>query len=172
MKPYVPILLGTARDGRQSEHVANFVTDVLKKYDGFDIELFDVKDFVQPYTIAAWIENEEAQPWRDIAAKAAGFIFIIPEYNASFPGEFKLVFDQAYKQYFGKPVGVCTVSSGTRGGALVRQNLLPVWHKCKMTPVPVSVEFPNVEALFAGDGPDDEMRARVVKLADAIQKYL
>ena len=42
---FIPILLGTARKGRQSEKVARFVFDETKQYGKFETELIDVRDF-------------------------------------------------------------------------------------------------------------------------------
>jgi NAD(P)H-dependent FMN reductase len=38
---FLPILLGTPRQGRQSEHVARFVFEQMKKRAGIETELFD-----------------------------------------------------------------------------------------------------------------------------------
>ena len=40
---YLPIILGTARQGRQSEHVANFVLSEMKKRPEIETELIDVR---------------------------------------------------------------------------------------------------------------------------------
>lgn len=41
---YVPVILGTAREGRQSEKVAKFMLGEVKKA-GWETELLDVRDF-------------------------------------------------------------------------------------------------------------------------------
>ena len=40
---YIPIILGTARQGRQSEHVANFLLSEMKKRPEIETELIDVR---------------------------------------------------------------------------------------------------------------------------------
>ena len=40
---YIPLILGTARQGRQSEHVANFVLSEMKKRPEIETELIDVR---------------------------------------------------------------------------------------------------------------------------------
>ena len=40
---FIPIILGTARQGRQSEHVANFILSEMKKRPEIETELIDVR---------------------------------------------------------------------------------------------------------------------------------
>jgi hypothetical protein len=40
---YIPIILGTARQGRQSEHVANFLLSEMKKRPEIETEVIDVR---------------------------------------------------------------------------------------------------------------------------------
>lgn len=42
---YIPIILGTAREGRQSEKVANYVLSEVIKY-GLGSEILDVRDYM------------------------------------------------------------------------------------------------------------------------------
>ena len=41
---FIPVILGTARQGRQSEHVARFVFERTKKHVDVETELIDVRD--------------------------------------------------------------------------------------------------------------------------------
>ena len=49
-KLFIPIILGTAREGRQSEKVAKFVLAETKKHPNITTELLDVRDFRPPAT--------------------------------------------------------------------------------------------------------------------------
>jgi hypothetical protein len=40
---YLPIILGTARQGRQSEHVANFLLSEMQKRPEIETEVIDVR---------------------------------------------------------------------------------------------------------------------------------
>lgn len=40
---FIPIILGTVRKGRASENVANFVFSELKKREGVETELIDIR---------------------------------------------------------------------------------------------------------------------------------
>ena len=48
----ITVILGTAREGRKSDKVSNFVVEELKKNAEIDITLVDVKDYPMDATIA------------------------------------------------------------------------------------------------------------------------
>lgn len=148
-KPFIPLILGTARDGRRSETVAKYIYEIISD-SAVESQFIDPKDFLrQPKTIPSWAENDDALAWREIAERADGFIIVVPEYNHSYPGELKLLLDQAYKQYFSKPVGVVSVSVGEFGGVRAVESLLPVLHALNMHISANHVYISNVEKLFA-----------------------
>ena len=49
---FIPVILGTARQGRQSEHVAKFVRAELSNHAGVETELVDVRALHLPLTDA------------------------------------------------------------------------------------------------------------------------
>lgn len=122
----IAVVLGTARDGRSSEKVTNKIIEELNKREGVVVEYVDVKDFLFGKTIPSWEESAEAGPWRDSVSKADAFVFVVPEYNRSYPGEFKILLDSAYKQYQKKPVLVVGVSSGAFAGTRMFGHIQPI----------------------------------------------
>ncbi len=150
MKPYIPVVLGTAREGRYSESVAKFVHSIAETFD-VEAEFFDVQDFPMTRTIPSWEESDKTTKWKEVAKKASGFIFVVPEYNRSFPGEFKLLLDMAHKEYEGKAVGVVGVSSGKIGGARMVEHLMAIFMYLQMRAVVPSVYVGLVEKLSKED---------------------
>jgi NAD(P)H-dependent FMN reductase len=75
-------------------------------------------------------------------------IFVVPEYNHSFPGLLKHVLDTNLKEYIHKAVGVCGVSAGPFGGARMIQNFLPVLRELGMVTIFSDVYFGNAGKLF------------------------
>jgi len=149
---FIPIVLGTARHERQSEKVASFLFGELKRSDGVESEIIDVKDFLSRETVPAWVANSNVEYWRESAKRADGFIFVVPEYNHGYPGEFKILLDALYEEYAHKPVGVAAVSSGYFGGARAVENLLPVLVTLSMYPLKQGLYFPNITELFGENG--------------------
>ncbi|MFH1286895.1 MAG: NAD(P)H-dependent oxidoreductase [Candidatus Magasanikbacteria bacterium] len=97
-------------------------------------ELLDVRDYMRLVTIPAWIgDSEETAPWKEKVSKAsAAYILILPEYNHSFPGELKIVWDSACSEYFVKKIVVVTVSSGGFGGVRALYSMLPIFQTCQL----------------------------------------
>lgn len=116
-KHAVAVILGTGREGRMSERVARFIFSVLEKR--FDIEpiFVDVRDYIFGRTIPKWQQDSRTKPWIEVASRADGFVIVSPEYNHSYPGELKMLLDQAFEEYKMKPAIICGVSNGQFGGA-------------------------------------------------------
>ena len=111
---YIPVILGTAREGRQSEKVATFIYGLAQKA-GLETEIVDIRE----YRIAATDNTgniPHAQKWREKIIRADGMIIVSPEYNHTYPGELKMFLDMLYKEYARKPVALCGVSNGPWGG--------------------------------------------------------
>jgi len=147
---YIPIILGTAREGRQSEKVAKFMLEEVQKA-GLETEIIDVRD----YRIKATDNTgkiPEAQKLSEKVVKADGFIIISPEYNHTYPGELKMMLDMIYEQYARKPVGICGVSGGPLGGARGVQALRLTCIAFSMHPILETVYFSMVQDLFDEKG--------------------
>lgn len=172
MSVSIPVILGTGREGRESEKVARFVhSRLLSKKDVLS-EFVDVRDYVtSPFTIPAWEKDKNALKWRKIAQSASGFVFVVPEYNRSFPGEFKLLFDSAFKEYEDKPAVLVGVSSGQYGGVRVIQQLIPLLLAAHIIVLGDTVATSHVSELFSTDTPTDEKYVQFVDTAlDALIK--
>lgn len=149
---YIPVILGTAREGRLSEGVAKFVLSEFKKREGIKTELIDVKDFLIDHTIPGWDDDPRTKKWRDIALRADGFIIVTPEYNRGYPGELKLLLDSAYNEYNRKPVGLAGVSDGRFGGASAVELIKPTLAELGLVVMRGAVRFSNVAELFDDAG--------------------
>ena len=169
---YIPIILGTAREGRQSEKVANFVCEEAKKA-GLETEIIDVRD----YRIQATDNTEklpEAMKLEPKISRADGYIIVSPEYNHGYPGELKMMLDMLFKQFFNKPVGICGVSSGPIGGARMVEQLRQVAIGFHMFPINGVLYFPVVQDLFDSEGKikDSAYHERAAKFLDELKAYL
>lgn len=162
---FVPIFLGTAREGRESEKVARFVFRQAKFYGKFETELLDVHDFVGIAKTGA-MEEEKSRSWSEIMKRADGLIIVSPEYNHGYPGELKLMLDQLYEEYNRKPVGICGVSAGILGGARMVEQLRLVFIELQMVPIRNAVYFSNVRNLF-----DEKGEIRDPSYADRLKTF-
>src|SRR5438067_2595642 len=143
---FIPVILGTARQGRQSEHVARFVFERTKKHVDVETELIDVRDL--PMRL-----DDEGEQMKDATFSATiercdGIILVVPEYNHGYPGLLKHALDMNLKEYVHKAVGICGVSAGPFGGARVIEGLLPVMRELGLVAIFEDVNFGGVGTLF------------------------
>lgn len=81
---FIPVILGTTRQGRHSEHVAKFVFSEVSKRNGVETELFDIRDLKLPITDAG--EAIKNAQFSGGVARADALILVAPEYNHGYPG--------------------------------------------------------------------------------------
>ena len=147
---YIPIILGTAREGRQSEKAARFMLQKALEA-GLESEIIDVRDYRLPAT-----DNSKKSPQsKKLAEKVEhmdGLIIVSPEYNHGYPGELKMMLDMLFAAYAHKPVGICAVSSGAWGGVRMTEQLRLVCIALHMVPTGHAVYFPKVQELFDDQG--------------------
>jgi NAD(P)H-dependent FMN reductase len=147
---YIPIILGTAREGRESEKVARFMLEKALEF-GLDSEIIDVRDYRLLATDNTKT-SDQAKRLMERVLRADGLVIVSPEYNHGYPGELKMMLDMLYEEYFGKPVGICGVSSGVFGGARMIEHLVATCVRFHMLPSGEVLYFPKVQELFDENG--------------------
>jgi NAD(P)H-dependent FMN reductase len=143
---FAPVILGTSRQGRASEHAAHFVIDHVAKRPDMRTDLIDIRNIRLPIDDAG--ESIKDPRFSATVNEADALIFVVPEYNHSFPGLLKHVLDTNLKEYIHKAAGVCGVSAGPFGGARMIQNFLPVLRELGMVTIFWDVYFGNAGKLF------------------------
>src|SRR3954454_24380741 len=147
---FLPLILGTARQGRESEHVARFVFDQTKKRAGVETELIDVRTLPMKLDDAG--EQMKDPKFSAVIDRCDALIIVTPEYNHSFPGLLKHALDMNLKEYIHKAVGICGVSAGPFGGARVIESLLPVMRELGLVTIFEDLNFGTVGKLFDDQG--------------------
>lgn len=142
----IAVLVGTSRQGSFTSKVAEFVNDELLK-SGLTTTLVLPKDYLTtPVTARSGKELQKTE-WSKIMEASDGLVIVTPEYNHGYPGELKLMLDQLYDEYLGKPVLVCGVSDGDWGGVRAVENLIPVLVTLGLYPLRKGVYFPHADKL-------------------------
>jgi NAD(P)H-dependent FMN reductase len=147
---FIPIILGTARRGRQSENVARFVFEQTKKRADVETELIDVCKL--PLKLDDAGEQMKDPNFSATVERSDGLIIVTPEYNHGYPGLLKHALDMNLEEYIHKAVGICGVSAGPFGGARVIEALLPVMRELGLVTIFWDVNFGNVQKLFDDQG--------------------
>jgi NAD(P)H-dependent FMN reductase len=147
---FIPVVLGTPRQGRMSEHVAHVVVEEVARRDGIATELIDIRSIPLSTTDAGEaIKNDKLS---NTVARADALVLVVPEYNHGYPGLLKHVLDTNLKEYIHKAVGICGVSAGGFGGARAIQNLLPVMRELGLVTIFWDANFSQVQTLFDAGG--------------------
>jgi len=147
---FVPVILGTPRQGRMSEYAARLIHERLTQRHGIETELLDVATLPIPTDDAGEAAKDPA--FAETMNRADALVLVAPEYNRGYPGLLKHVLDTNLTEYIHKAVGVVGVSAGIFGGARVIENLLPVLRELGLVTIFWDVNVNNVRSRFDEDG--------------------
>lgn len=162
---YLPLILGTPRQGRKSEHVAHFLLGEMRKRPEIETELIDVRGLQMTLDDAGQSMADPA--FVEKIVRADGLAIVVPEYNHGYPGLLKHALDMCLEEYNHKAVGFCGVSAGPFGGARVIENLLPVARELGLVATGVDLNFSRV-----GDAFDESGQLKDEKYVGRAAKFL
>jgi NAD(P)H-dependent FMN reductase len=160
----IPVILGTPRQGRLSEHVARVVFEQLCKRAELATTLIDVRKLDLSSMDAGEAIKDAA--FSEAMLRADGLVIVVPEYNHGYPGILKHVLDSNLKEYIHKPVGLCGVSAGGFGGTRVVESLLPVMRELGMATIFWDVNVSSAGKAFDENGQlvDQALPRRIDKM--------
>lgn len=117
------IIASTNRNHSYSARVAKYYQTLLESHD-IKAELIDLNTLPPDYIVSCLYENAGTHPEfnkiREKVKYTTKFVFVIPEYNGSFPGILKAFIDglEYPGSMKGKKAGLIGISSGDQGSAL------------------------------------------------------
>lgn len=149
---FIPVILGTPRSRRESEHVARWVLAKMEERAEIETKLFDVRDFDLPRDDYGTGIAEQFPEWRDAIIRADGLVIVTPEYNHGYPGALKSVLDLLLKEYIHKAVALVGVSAGPWGGTRVIEACVPMVRELGLTVTFTDLNFPSVATKFDEQG--------------------
>src|SRR5438874_13617689 len=163
---FIPVILGTARKGRRSEHAARFVFEETRKRGGVETEFVDICKI--PMRLDDAGEQMKDPAFSELVRRANGLILVVPEYNHGYPGLLKHGLDMNLEEYIHKAVGICGVSAGPFGGARVIEALLPVMRELGLVTIYNDVNFAKAGEIFGEVGRvlDEHFVRRTAKFRD------
>ena len=162
-KLFIPIILGTPRQNRESENAALWVFGKMEEHEELETQFFDVRDFDLPRDDYGQALKAQFPEWRDSIIKADGLVIVTPEYNHGYPGALKSVLDILLREYVHKPVAFVGVSAGIWGGTRVIEACLPMVRELGLVPTFTDLNFPKVASKFDDEGTlKDEVYEKLV----------
>jgi NAD(P)H-dependent FMN reductase len=165
---YLPVILGTARQGRQSEHVANFILSEMKKRPEIETELIDVRKLKMSLDDAG--EEMKDAGFAEKMMRADGLAIVTPEYNHGYPGLLKHALDMCLEEYIHKAVGFVGVSAGPFGGSRVIEQMVQVVRELGLTVTFTDLNFSKVRDAFDEQGnlKDEKYVGRLAKFLNEL----
>lgn len=151
-KLFIPLLLGTSRQTRESENVANWVFKKMQERDEIDTQFFDVRSFDLPHDDYGQALKDRFPEWRDAIIRADGLVIVTPEYNHGYPGVLKAVLDLLLREYIHKAVAFVGVSAQVWGGTRVIEAMVPMARELGLAVTFTDLNFPRVQEEFDDNG--------------------
>jgi NAD(P)H-dependent FMN reductase len=151
----ISVIVGSTREGRFSEKPARWILEHLKKRDGVDARLLDLREFPMPFFDQPLspsmpgrpaYENAVVKKWTAAIAQSDGFVFVTPEYNYGPAAVLKNALDWVYPEWNRKAAAF--VSYGSAMGARSVQQLRETAIELQLAPIRSSVHIP-VATLWA-----------------------
>ncbi len=151
----ISVIVGSTRQGRFSEKPARWILQHLRKRDGIDAQLLDLRDFPMPFFDQPMppampgrppYDNEVVKKWTAEIARSDGFVFVTPEYNYGPAGVLKNALDWVYPEWNRKAAAF--VSYGSAMGARSVQQLRETAIELQLAPIRSAVHIP-VATLWA-----------------------
>lgn len=153
------VVLGSIREGRVGDKVANWVMSEAKtRNDEFEYELLDLKDYpmksfeeeAHPAMLNGNTSDENANKWIKKVKESDAFIFVTPEYNHLPSGALKNAIDYPYNEWAKKPIAYVSYG-GASGGSRVVEILRLAAIEQHMIPIRESVVIQFVHSKVKGN---------------------
>ncbi len=162
----IKVIIGTTREGRFGDKPAQWIFDLLKKKEGVEAELLDLRDYPMPFFNEPASPNYKKKPYTDKAvaawtakvAEADGFVMIAAEYNHGYSAVLKNALDYVGAEWHDKAVGF--VGYGSAMGARSVEQLREVAVELQLAPIRHAVHMSYDVLVAAGKGtPEAEIFA-------------
>src|SRR3989344_4624535 len=145
----IKVIAGSTREGRFSDKAALWIAAELKKQEGVDAEVLDLRDYDMPFFNEMATPSFKQEPYthEQVARftkkieEGDAFVIVTPEYNHGTSGVLKNALDWVYQEWNNKPVAF--VSYGSVGGARAVEQLRLNAIELQMAPIRSSVHIPG-----------------------------
>ncbi|AXE21590.1 NADPH-dependent FMN reductase [Runella rosea] len=149
----ITIVVGTNRRNSKSKDVALFYQKLLAEFNA-ESQILDIAELPDDFIRTALYENngknEVFNAYRKMMKEADKFVFIVPEYNGSYPGALKGFIDGlGYpSELKHKKAALVGISDGVQGSALALSHLIDVFHYLGLNVLAQRVKIPFMKKNF------------------------
>lgn len=94
------------------------------------------------------------EPFQTIITKTDKFLFVIPEYNGSFPGILKVMIDTCRfpESFFGKKAALVGISTGKYGNIRGLDHFTGICHYLNISLLPLKIHIPYIHKELNEEG--------------------
>ncbi|GHE38736.1 NADPH-dependent FMN reductase [Sphingobacterium griseoflavum] len=142
------IISGTNRERSNSLKVAHYYQDELQRR-GESWRVFSLSDLPADISSTDLYGKRSAafEPIQAMVSAAQKFIFIIPEYNGSFPGILKVFIDACAfpASFYHKKVALVGLSTGKFGNVRGVDHFTGVCNYLRMHVLPLKIHLPKIQ---------------------------
>jgi NAD(P)H-dependent FMN reductase len=170
----IGIILGSTRPGRRGDQIASWVLETARTHGGADYELIDLTHHdlgnlneagnpnLQQY------EHPHTRAWGQLIDGFDGYVFLVPEYNHSFPGALKNALDYVYREWNDKAAGIVSYG-GWAAGVRAAEALRLVLAELQVATVRAQPAVALIPAFSTGAFvPGDGLEAQVGVMLDQV----
>ncbi len=146
----INIIVGTNRKNSVSFALAKLYQQILMDK-GNQSEILNLQDLPNDFVFSALYENNgknaEYNLFHEKVKAGDKYVFIVPEYNGSFPGILKAFIDgMTYPNSFrNKKCALVGLSSGVGGGGIALSHLTDIFHYLGMHVLPLKPKLAKIE---------------------------
>lgn len=147
----ITIIVGTNRPDAISRKLADQYAEMLQTRFNQPSQLLDLQelpiDFISTALYHNTGKNEAFNAVSQLISHSEKFVFVLPEYNGSFPGVLKAFIDGlAYPNTFrNKKAALVAISNGTQGGLLAMSHLTDIFNYLGMHVLANKVRIPQIQ---------------------------
>ncbi|HET8860678.1 NAD(P)H-dependent oxidoreductase [Marivirga sp.] len=171
----ITIISGTNRKNSVSAKVAHLYQSLLKKHQE-DSNIIDLAELPNDFVFTALYDNNgkntEFNKYLSQLRASDKYVFIIPEYNGSFPGVLKAFIDgMEYPNSFqNKKCALVGISSGMQGAGLALSHMTDIFNYLGMNVLALKPKLARIEKNFDGQEVTDKLYSQL--LEEQVKKLL
>jgi NAD(P)H-dependent FMN reductase len=149
----ITIIVATNRENSKSRKIADLYAKIFEQI-GQENQILDLKELPHDFAFSALYANTGKNPefnrMVDMIKSSDKFLFVVAEYNGSFPGVLKTFIDglEFPSSFQYKKAAMVGISSGVMGGALALSHLTDVLNYLNMHVYAVKPRINRLSANF------------------------
>lgn len=161
----ITIICGTNRENSYTEKVSRYYEEILKQK-GLDVKTLSLKELENVITLSDYFKKGNEKLDALISAyidDTQVFLFVVPEYNGSYPGIMKLFLDTVHPRFWENKYACITGVAGGRAGNLRgMEHLTGVLNYLKMHVYHNRLPISQIDKIFAESKPSSEETKNVI----------